>query len=214
MIPHAKLGENHVVSRAGSIESDPEGRLMFQVADNLKFSAGLLQTAIAGTRAKYDFSAMTILPFLFKSPLFDTDRGPLLEHAINAYLAEDHVTAIHVFVPQIEHALRRLLGMLGKPTDKSRRSDVRVMVEKNLNDILESEPVIQECLGEDVVTYLRVFLCDPRGFNVRNNLAHGLMEPGQFNHCVSERLLHITWLLAQMRATEAPPSGEVATAST
>lgn len=208
MIPHAKMNENHVVARAGSIENDPEGRLVFQVADNLKFSAGLLQMAIDRTREKYDFSAKTILPFLFKSPLFSTDRGPLLGHAITAYMAGDHVTAIHVLVPQIEHALRRLLGMLGKPTDKHRRSDLRVMVEKTLNDILENEQATQDCLGEDMMTYLRVFLCDPRGFNVRNILAHGLMKPQQFNRFVSDRLLHIIFVLAHIRASEEPQSDE------
>jgi len=202
MIPLAKLGENQVIARAGSIEGDPEGRLMFQMAHNLKFSAGLLQVAIDRTRGKYDFSPTALLPFFLKSPLFGADRGPLLEHAIAAYVRGDHITMIHVLLPQIEHALRRLLGMLGKPTNKHRRSDLSVMVEKTLNDILESEQAIQDCLGEDVVTYLRVFLCDPRGLNVRNNVAHGLMKPAQFDRFVSDRLLHIILILAHIRASE------------
>ena len=210
MIPLAKLGENQVIARAGSIDGDPEGRLMFQMADNLKFSASLLQVAIDRTRGKYDFSARTVLPFLLKSPLFGTDRGPLLEHAITAYVRGDHITTIHVLVPQIEHTLRQLLGMLGKPTNKHRRSDLSVMVEKTLNDILESEQAIQDCLGEDMVTYLRVFLCDPRGLNVRNNVAHGLMKPAQFHRSISDRLLHIILVLAHIRASEEPSSGNEA----
>jgi hypothetical protein len=50
-------------------------------------------------------------------------------------------------LPQIEHCLRRLLGMLGKPTNKHRRSDLGVMVEKSLNDILENEPIVRSCLA-------------------------------------------------------------------
>ena len=88
------------------------------------------------------------------------------------------------------------------------------MVEKTLNDILEKESVIRECLGEDVVMYLRVFLCDPRGLNVRNNVAHGLMEAEQFNRSISDRLLHIVLLLAGIRGVERRSKEEGATAPT
>ncbi len=204
MVPLSKLSENQVIAHAGSVQSDPAGRLMFEMAHNLKFSAAFLQLAIDRMREKYNCSAETILPFLFKSPLFDQDRQPLLENAVTAYFAGDHITAIHVLLPQIEHALRRLLGLLGKPTNKHRRSDLTVMVEKTLNDILENEQSIQDCLGEGVIMYLRVVLCDPRGLNVRNSVAHGLMKPEQFNRFVSDRLLHIILLLAEIRELEEP----------
>lgn len=109
-------------------------------------------------------------------------------------------------VPHVEHVLRQLLRMLGKPTNKHRRADLTVMVEKTLNDILEHEQVIRDFLGEDIVTYLRVVLCDPRGLNVRNRVAHGLMEAASFNRLVSDRLFHIVLLLALIRGTEGPPS--------
>ena len=208
MISHAKMGENQVVARVGSVDDDPEGRIMLQTADNLKFSAGLLEIAIDGIREKYDFSPATLLPFLSESPLFGEDRGPLLDHALRAYVSGDHVTAIHVLIPQIEHALRRLLGMLGQPTNKHRRSDLNVMVEKTLNDILENEQALLECLGEDVVIYLRTLLCDPRGFNLRNILTHGLMVPGQFNRFVSDRLIHVLLTLGLLRAAKTPPEDE------
>ncbi len=91
--------------------------------------------------------------------------------------------------------------MLGKPTNKHRRSDLSVMIEKSLNDILESEPAIQNCLGDDVTFYFRVFLCDPRGFNVRNDIAHGLMTPANFNRFLSDRLMHILFILGLLRGT-------------
>lgn len=208
MIPLSKMGEGHVIANAGSIAGDPEGRLMFQMADNLKISSPFLQLAFDCTRQKYEFSAETLVPFLLRSPLFDPDRRQLLEYAVTAYLNDDHIAASHVLVPQIEHALRRLLGLLGKATDKHRRSDLTVMVEKTLNDILEKESVIRECLGEDVVMYLRVFLCDPRGLNVRNNVAHGLMKAEEFSRFISDRLLHIILLLAHIRGAERPPKKE------
>jgi len=206
MVSQSKMGEQQVIARAGPIDSDPEGRLMFQMAEHVQWVTSLLTASIDRMRSKYEFSPETMREFLSKSLLFEESRIPLFEHAIKAYLADDHVTTIHVLVPQIEHSLRTLLASLHKPTNKHRRADPLVMVEKTLNDILEKEPVIPEFLGEDFTLYLRMFLCDPRGYNVRNNLSHGLMEPSQFTRGISDRLLHIVWSLGFVRSGTASPS--------
>ncbi len=208
MIPFAKVADDQVIARAGSIESDPGGRAMMQMAENIKGIAGLLALAIDRIRTDFGLTAEVILDFLYQSPFFDPDRRPLLEHGIRAYLEGDYVKTIHVLVPQVEHMLRRLLAMLGGATAKHRRSDFTTMVEKSLNDILESEPVIQQCLGDDINTYLRVFLCDPRGFNLRNNLAHGLMPPTAFHRVLGDRLLHILLVLGMFQARQTTDNGD------
>lgn len=204
IVSHATLDNQQVTARVGSIDDDPEGRLMLQMGQNLQFITGILGSVIDRMRSKYEFSAESMRLFLSQSVLFDESRMPLFEHAINAYLADDHITAIHVLVPQIEHALRRLLPCLGKPTNKHRRSDTGVMIEKTLNDILESETAVAQFLGEDFVLYLRMFLCDPRGQNVRNRLSHGLMQPEHFHRGLSDRLFHIMWSLAFIREQHEP----------
>jgi hypothetical protein len=204
MIPVAKMGENQVIARIGSIDNDPEGRLMCQMADNVKWLASLLGLTIDRVRTKFDFTAETVVPIIFRSPLFDESRRPLFENAVNAYIREDHIAVTHILIPQIEQALRRLLGFLGKATNKHRRSDLKVMVEKSLSDILENEPIVHECLGDDMMMYLRVFLCDPRGFNIRNSLTHGLLEPKNFSRFISDRILHILFLLSHVNVSTAP----------
>ena len=201
-ISQSVMDNQQFIARAGSIEADPEGRQMLQMFQFIQGMSDILAGAIDLMRNKYDFTPESMRSFLAKSLLFDESRLPLFDRAMKAYLADDHITVIHVLVPQIEHALRNLLGILGKPTNKHRRADRTVMIEKSLNDILESEPVISQFLGEDFVFYLRMFLCDPRGFNVRNNLAHGLLESADFNRGISDRLLHIIWSLAFVRDTK------------
>jgi len=205
MMPHAILSDNQVIGRAGSIEDDPDGRLVLHIRDNMKFEAIWLQMALDRTREKYNLSPGSLLPHLFESPLFDPARTGLLEQGIGAYIANDHVKAIPVLLPQIEHCLRRLLGMLGKPTNKHRRSDLGIMVEKSLNDILESESTVRQCLGEDATAYLQVLLCDPRGFNLRNSVAHGLMDSGEFHRFFSDRLIHVLLFLSLLRANPRRP---------
>ncbi len=202
MVSQSVIDNQQVIARAGSIEADPEGRQMLQMRQFIQSMESLLSGAIDWMRGKYDFTPQSMRAFLTKSLLFDESRLPLIDRAIEAYVVDDHITAIHVLLPQIEHALRTLLAIHGKSTNKHRRADRTVMVEKSLNYILESEPVIPNCLGEDFVFYLRLFLCDPRGFNVRNNVAHGLLGPDKFHRGISDRLLHIVWSLAFVRASD------------
>ena len=70
----------------------------------------------------------------------------LLTEGIEAYLKGDHVKAVHVLIPQIEAALRALLGLLGLPTNKPMRSSKGVMQAKNLNDVL-ADPNVKGGLG-------------------------------------------------------------------
>lgn len=199
MVSQSTLEDQQVTARVGSVDDDPEGWLMLQMGQYMQFMATILGRTIDHAREKYDFSADSMWAFLSQSELFDDSRLPLIKHAINAYLSEDHITAIHVLVPQIEAALRRVLPILGKPTNKHRRSDAGVMVEKTLNDILENDPAVTEFFGEDFVFYLRMFLCDPRGWNIRNRMCHGLSEADCFNRGISDRLLHILWSLGSVR---------------
>jgi hypothetical protein len=123
-----------------------------------------------------------------------------LAAGIGAYLDADFVKAIHVLVPQIEHVMRRLLALLGRPTSKHLRSNLGVMQEKSLDDIL-TDPAVRACLPDDVWRYLSVLLTDRRGWNVRNRLAHGLMMPGEFNSQVADYVLHALLTLAFIRVS-------------
>lgn len=89
--------------------------------------------------------------------------------------------------------------MLGCPTNKHWRSNLGIMQEKSLNDILEGEAAIAQCLGNDVVQYLRALLSDPRGFNLRNRLAHGLVAALEFSRALSARALHVLLVLSLLR---------------
>lgn len=211
MLSQSTLDNQQVIARVGSIDDDPEGRIMQQMRQSIQFMAPILGAAIDCTRSKHGLTVDRMHEFLSMSPLFDESRQSIVDHAINAYLCDDHITTIHVLLPQIENALRRLLAVLGEPTNKHRRSDTGVMIEKSLNEILENETVVQRFFGDDTVLYLRMVLCDPRGMNLRNRVAHGLIAAEQFNRGVSDRLLHILWSLAFVRRRE---SGEGSSSAT
>lgn len=187
---------DHFAAHAGSIEDDPEGRLIMQLAEHISIQNGFLHQAIDHLCKTTTVSAETILAVLDESPVYAAERRTLLAEGIQAYLDADHTKAIHVLIPQIEQALRQLLTLLGAPALKAGRNGT--MQVKNLNDILR-EPAIKQALGDDLRLYLLTFLADERGQNIRNNVCHGMAGPALFNERLADQTLHAVLALALVR---------------
>jgi hypothetical protein len=57
---------------------------------------------------------------------------------------------------------------------------------------------VQLALGVNIVAYFRVLLSDGRGWNVRNNVCHGLAPVSMLTMVVADRVLHALLVLALM----------------
>lgn len=201
------LGDHQIIADVGSIAGDLDGRVILQLSQEMDVSWRFLALALDWTYQKFSVGTDGVLDFVRPSALFDALREPLLRQGLDAYFADDHVKAIHVLVPQIEAMLRRLLGYLGQPTSKRMRSPKGVMQEKTLTDVLEREPAVTAFFKEsgldDWQVYLRVFLTEPSGWNLRNRLAHGLVAPDQFTRQISDWVIHSMLMLGLLRTEEA-----------
>jgi hypothetical protein len=158
---------DHFAASAGSIEEDPEGRLIMQLAQHIDFYNFALNRALDHLWAKNGLDADTIMASLDESPVFTPERRPLLEEGVKAYVSGDYKKAIHVIIPQIEQALRQLLVLTGVPTLKAARGGLFHL--KNLNDILR-ETTVTRTFGDDTRLYLQTLLADERGQNIRNKV--------------------------------------------
>jgi hypothetical protein len=166
-----------------------------------------LSTALEKTHEIYRPTPKEICDFLRQSAVFTPEAESLLTEGIEAYLKGDHVKAVHVLIPQIEAALRALLGLLGLPTNKPMRSSKGVMQAKNLNDVL-ADPNVKEVLGSDATLYLQTFLNDPRGQNLRNRISHGLTEKRYLTKPLADRVFHVLLALNLIRRKDAPPTSD------
>jgi lysyl-tRNA synthetase class 1 len=112
----------------------------------------------------------------------------LLE-GVRAWFQGDDIKAVHVLVPQIERGLRSIVGKLGKPVTKPHPTVAGVGVAIGMGDILYSGE-LTEALGPDLSLHFVALYADPRGVNLRNRVAHGLIEPGSTNGNLVELLIH------------------------
>jgi hypothetical protein len=57
-------------------------------------------------------------------------------------------------------------------------------------------------LGENVVHYLRVLFTDQRGWNIRNDVCHGITAVAAFSSQLTDRIFHALLVLALLRERE------------
>jgi len=184
------------IATVGSVENDLEGRVVLQMAQNLQIESIFLQRAIEELAKRFGLGSQELVGELYKSPVFEENRRAIIKKGLDAFFSRDHVTAVHLLIPQIEQAFRQLLILFQRPIFKLNRQgghDLRV-----LDEILR-DPAIVAFFSESKVAYLRVLLTDRRGWNLRNNLCHGITEPDSIGQATSDRVIHILLILGCIR---------------
>jgi hypothetical protein len=150
-----------------------------------------------------------IMAFIGQSPVFSEAHVGLVRRGVEAHFKSEFADAIHLLLPQIEQAVRTLFWRIGRPTNKAHRTGRGAMQFQNLNDFLPREvwPVPGEG-GEDLRMYLLATLAHPKGMNLRNDVAHGLLPTAAFDRTRSERVLHVLFAIAAIgfRKKEPDPS--------
>lgn len=192
--------QGRVVAVVGSLEDDLDGNVVSQMSQNMAISVMFLSAVLDRVISKFSLNDEGIINYLFKAPIFTSIQKELLLKGVRAYLEGDYVISIHLLIPQIEAATRNLVEMSGGAVLKRGRGGGFHL--RTLDEILRSEQIIQ-ALGEDVALYFRVVLTDQRGWNIRNDVCHGLSPHDQFSKGVVDRLIHILLVLAQLRVKEA-----------
>jgi hypothetical protein len=189
-----------VVATVGSLDDDLDGHVVSQTSQNMAISSVFLAAVLDRAVSKFGVSEDALVNYLVLSPLFGDEQGKFLVTAMHAYLQSDFVVAIHLFVPQIEAAIRNLVELTGGAVLKSRKGGGFHL--RTLDELLRTEQV-SKALGNDVALYFRIMLTDQRGWNIRNDVSHGTFPHQNASRVVADRLLHVLIVLAQLRVQEA-----------
>lgn len=191
-ITQSVMAERHVAAKVGSVADDPFGRLIGQSAQYIALSDVWLVNAIDRAIEVHQFTPGHFVGWVARTGLYD-DLSLLME-GITAWFDQDFVKAVHVLVPQVEAGLRAIVGKLGKPVTKSHPTIQAVGVALNMGDILYSGE-IAAALGPDLTLHLLALYADPRGFNLRNDVAHGLLRASRMHLSIASRVLHTLLVL-------------------
>lgn len=191
--------EGRVIATVGSLENDIDGHIALQISQNMNFDSFFLRETINALIHKFSLNVETILDYLYECPIFEEKRKQFLIRGIKAYLDGDFFFALHILIPQIEALIRNLTEKIGVSVLKPSRSGG--FYYKTLDELLRDENII-EALKEDMCLYLRILLTDPRGWNLRNNVCHGISPIETFNQIVTDRVFHVLLCLSLIREKE------------
>jgi Domain of unknown function (DUF4209) len=189
LIPIRRFEAGHVAAIVGSQDEDPDGRLINQIANRIGFEVPWLAVAFDKAKTRYGLEPEQLVGVLMESPLFGEEQRAVLVEGISAWLIGDHVKAIHVLVPQVERAIRRLAGLIGIAITGRGRTKGTMQI-RGLGELLNDD-LFARLVDNNLRKYLLAFLVDQRGINLRNRVAHGLLEHPQMGQGLSDRLLQV-----------------------
>jgi hypothetical protein len=122
-----------------------------------------------------------------QSPVVPPGRERLFGKALFSGYDRDFVSAIHLLVPQIEHMVRFHLKQAGATTTNL---DGKGIENENGLATLMELPEADKIFGEDLAFEIRALFCDAFGPNLRNELAHGLLDD---QACNSVSAIYAWW---------------------
>jgi Domain of unknown function (DUF4209) len=190
-------------------DDDPGGNLVELFRKDLEVKMIYLVIGIRAAHEKFKVTPSELIDqMLVSSPLFREDRREFFEQGFAAYDSGDYIKAIHILVPQVENMMRELLGVMGIAKSKPNPAQPRLFEHKNMNDFFREQEVV-ESMEESLYLFLKSLYIDKRsGLNLRNDLAHGLVEVGDFNEQTAGLVIQSIILLSMPNPSEVYVSRE------
>ena len=184
------------VAVVGSLEGDLIGNIVRQSSQNMQISSIFLREVMENLILKFNLSYKEFIEYFYNSPIFEEEKKEIIEKGIMAYLENNYLISIHLLIPQIETAIRNLIEKSGGSVLKPARNGGFNL--KTLGDILR-DPILVNVFSEDVALYFRILLTDQRGWNLRNNVCHGILPSDSFLNTIADRIIHVFLCLSLVK---------------
>ena len=126
------------------------------------------------------------------SPIVPENRECLIGYALWLGFEHEFGSAIHLLSPQVEHMVRIQLKEAGAQTSNIDRDGIEN--ENGLSTLLEL-PEANDVFGTDLCFELKSVFTDSLGFNLRNEVAHGLLND---NSSFSLSTIYAWWMVLRL----------------
>lgn len=176
LFPTSLMKGNICIKRLYEEEEKLDYEIIRSFESGYKLTAILFLKEIFVLLEKQDSDYTAAIEKYLSESLISQERQEIIKHGLRAFAAKDYVSCAHVLVFQIEGTLRDFLGLLGLPTFVYRNNEMR---ERLLSDIISALTQV-EGINKDFLKFIEIYLCDIRGTNYRNDIAHGLLTINAF----------------------------------
>ena len=130
-----------------------------------------------------------LLPLVLNNPFVPPGREYLFAKGLYAGLIGDFITSTHILIPQIENSIRYILWQ--KQSVITSKLEKGIQHEYDLNKMLYL-PEISSIFDDNTIFDLRGLLVEDVGSNLRNRMAHGLINDHEFSSPIFSYLWWVT----------------------
>lgn len=159
-------------------------------------TVGMIQPARNRILIEHPNSIEDFYYLLVNHPFVPAGREIIIARGLHAGLNGDFLAACHFLIPQIEESIRYCL--IQCRIVPSSYDDKGIQDEYNLNRLLTNSKFtdkLNEVFSEDFIFDLRCVLVERFGANLRNDMAHGLLD---HNSYYSEASIYFWWLTLRL----------------
>lgn len=170
-------------------EAAVRGEMFRQGAMHQQFSAvGWVEPARDQILLEHSPRIDDILALVRNTPFVPQDREQLFATGLFEGLVGNFQSAVHMLVPQIENSIRHVLRTQGVIVSSINAEGIQE--EFDQGRLLEL-PEFADIFGPDLTFDLKGLLVSRQGVNLRNRLAHGLLDDSFFR---TAHAIYLWWL--------------------
>jgi len=156
-----------------------------------KVALARLQPARDQLRFEQGYRLADFITIATHSPIVPADRARIVGRGLYAGYCGEMGDAMHILMPQFEHIVRHVLQ--GAEALTAHHKDGLDM-EVALANLIDRPQMVEE-FGDGLKLAIQAVMCDRAGPNLRNNVAHGLMNE---EACESAHALYAWWQVLQL----------------
>lgn len=183
--------------RAG--EDDPANQAALHRQVQQQFSIeiqivveGQIMPALRQLLMEHRFTKEIMVAACHYSPIVPQGRESMLGHALWLGFEYEFGLAIHLLCPQVEHIVRSQLKGIGAHTSNIDKEGIEN--ENGLSSLMEL-PEALNLYGKDLVFEMKSVFTDSLGFNLRNEVAHGLLDD---DSSLSIQSVYAWWMVLRL----------------
>jgi hypothetical protein len=175
-------------------EEEKESMIYDQMLENYNrlislYVKALIFPAFEIIKKEHQFDDKDFSKIVKESPLIPKGREKSFIKLFRLGFDDDFLSVMYFLIPQIENFVRFYLNQ--NNTITTCISEEGISTENSMNSLLKMNES-KELFGEDLLYELKALFCEPLGFNLRNLVAHGLIDDDECNSCA---VMYAWWLV-------------------
>ena len=148
--------------------------------------------ALQTLNAEHRLAERYLLSLCRNSRVIPPGREVLWAKGLFFGFERDFVVSTHLLIPQLEHFVRMIMKQCGLKT--TTLDSMGIETENGLSTLLD-HPDIEKALDNNLIFELKALLADSIGPNLRNEVAHGLLEA---DGAMSVYAVYLWWLCLRL----------------